>query len=165
MVLPPNCKFANFQNGACLECHSGYKPNNGACDLLPQIPNCDVVDPGNPNRCIVCVYGYFPSGNACEKVSPLCGQHNVQTGDCIDCKNPKLSPQQGKCVDPNCEFPGVPSGCQRCRLGYYSSISGICEALPPNCASANAQGSCTGCHSGFNPVNGRCESSFTIPNC
>lgn len=104
-MLPPNCAFANFQNGACLECQEGYQINlaEGSCENKPEIANCKVIDPITGTKCIICEYGWYPAGNHCNQVSPLCKDHNVQTGECISCNNNKLVVRKGKCVDENCQ--------------------------------------------------------------
>lgn len=38
MPLPPNCLFANFQTGDCLECEDGYDINPpGKCSAAAKI--------------------------------------------------------------------------------------------------------------------------------
>ena len=64
--LPPNCLFANFQTGDCLECEEGYEISpSKICTEAAKIENCEVVDPTNRNKCIICTYGYFPSMVGC----------------------------------------------------------------------------------------------------
>lgn len=40
----------------------------------------------NPSMCLVCIYGFYPEGNQCMRVSKKCADHNVQTGDCFNCR-------------------------------------------------------------------------------
>lgn len=48
-----------------------------------------------------CVYGYYVKDNKCVLVSNLCDGHNIETGDCFQCKY-NLELVNGKCIDKNC---------------------------------------------------------------
>ena len=73
-----------------------------------------MIDFQTYESCLICVYGFYPSGNECKKVSSLCGEHNVQNGDCLTCFGPKFMLFEGKCVDPNCLSVNEQEQCTEC---------------------------------------------------
>lgn len=53
---PQGCAFVNYQTKQCLQCLPNYKLNftTKICSKIVAIPNCNSVNPQNPNQCLNC---------------------------------------------------------------------------------------------------------------
>lgn len=126
--LPLNCAFAHIHAGMCMECEKGFELQpSGTCTKMLGVQNCEVPNPQNTSQCLICVYGWYPSNGDCKKVSPMCKDHNVQTGHCLTCKQNHHRIMAGACVDSNCvSVDAATSSCTECKESF-SLADGECR--------------------------------------
>ena len=97
--IPAECKKFDFFFKLCKKCHKGYTSDAGIC------------------KRIICPPRKVPSiyGDGCVDVSPLCGDYDLLSGNCLNCKDEDHTPINGVCLG----FTSPLVGCQeRQRLGF-----------------------------------------------
>ena len=133
--IPPECASFNVQFETCTECIPGYLPN--ALGVCERITCPDRQYPG-------------PFGN-CINVSPLCGEYDNITGQCITCREAGYVPTVdgckqrtsplascrgrqalgfGKCTgaEVNCQdYNLITLECDECLVGFEKAYTGICQ--------------------------------------
>ncbi|CAD2216096.1 hypothetical protein, conserved [Angomonas deanei] len=113
-------------------------------------------------------FGTQKDGTTCVNTIAHCETYR-KGGGCIICRD-NLKPSQDAsaclvCKVPNCRTCNNLGRCVACEGNYVASGDGIaCVNQKPGCTGYNADGTCTGCVSGYQLLSGSCI-LCTVPNC
>lgn len=146
-------------------CELGFNLIDNRCELIASNdPNCISIKNGT---CVLCSNRFYFAASKCEPVNPNCKSFSMSNGSCTDCY-PGFMLNDGNCMaappkDPYCKTVTI-SGCGECFQSYFLQ-NNTCLPINTLCRSADSNGRCLTCYSGYTLRDGLCSAAFTDPNC